>query len=168
MKITLSTVLKVLFLALVVSLISLCLISCDIQKSAAKTKSDTTIKDEFTNKSFRKGDSVSYRPSGIKFRDTTIYRVTKNNTRLETVYDSNGNIRDINCYASQIEELTTRNMQLEQSLKDKASNKTESTNFDWLIYLVIAIVILGIVALFFLFKTVNNHGELIKKVAEKL
>lgn len=118
-------------------------ISCDITKSAVKSKIDTIVKDEIEVKTFRKGDSVSFRPQNIKYTDTTIYRVSKENTTLRTVYDSNGNIRDIDCYASQIEELTRRNLVLEQSEKNKKSEKTEKFDSSFILYFMIALVIIA-------------------------
>ena len=115
-------------------------VSCDITKSAVKSKTDTLIKDEIETKTFRKGDSVSFRPENIKYKDTTIYRVSKENTTLRTVYDASGNIRDIDCYASQIEELTRRNLVLEQSQKNKESEKTEKFDSSFILYLAIGVI----------------------------
>lgn len=154
MQINLNTIFRILVTLLVISIIVL-LSSCDIQKTASKTKTDFSYKDNFENYSFRPGDSVSFRPGGVVYRDTTIYRITKNNTRLETVYDSNGNIRDINCYAAQIEELTRHNSALEQLVKQKESDKTENFNPDFILYIVagvVAIVLFGLLLIFFYVK----------------
>jgi hypothetical protein len=144
------------------------LYGCDIQKKAQKTKADTEISSSIVSKKYRAGDSVSYRPGKIVLKDTTIYRVTKNNTRLETVYDSNGAIRDINCYAAQIEEITKERESLKQQLKEKSSEKIEKANFNWVLYLVLGFVLVLTIAFFFLFKTLNNHAAIIKKVTENL
>ena len=125
---------------MIIGLLFLLIFSCDVSKSAVKSKTDTLIKDEVQIKTFRKGDSVSFRPQNIKYKDTTIYRVSKENTTLRTVYDANGNIRDIDCYASQIEELTRRNLVLEQSEKNKASEKTEKFNSSFILYLAIGVI----------------------------
>lgn len=134
-------------------------ISCDVTKSAAKSKTDTNIKSGEETRLFRKGDSVSYRPN-IKFKDTTIYRVTKNNTRLETVYDSNGEIRDINCYTDKIEELTKRNFELEQQTKEKESTKKEEFDSSFILYIICGVVVLGMFGMFLMFlflsKKINN------------
>lgn len=142
-------------------------ISCDIQKSALKSKSDLDLVSDKEVKLFRSGDSVSYRPGKVQYRDTTIYRVTKNNTRLETVYDSNGNIRDINCYAAQIEELTRENMQLKYSEKNKASEKSETANFDWMFYLIGGVVVVVVVGFFILLKLIGKYVEEINLLAKK-
>ena len=127
-------------IGIIILLILSFFVSCDITKSAVKSKTDTLIKDEIEIKTFRKGDSVSFRPQNIKYKDTTIYRVSKENTTLRTVYDANGNIRDIDCYASQIEELTRRNLVLEQSEKNKASEKTEKFDSSFIFYLAIGVI----------------------------
>ncbi|MEN9907137.1 MAG: hypothetical protein RLZZ540_278 [Bacteroidota bacterium] len=155
MQINLNTIFKLLATLLIISMIVL-FSSCDIQKTASKTKTDFSYKDNFENYSFRPGDSVSFRPSGVVYRDTTIYRVTKNNMRLETVYDSNGNIRDINCYAAQIEELTRRNSALEQLVKQKYSTKTENFNPTFILYIVGGVVVIflfGLLLIFFYVKS---------------
>ena len=130
---------------MIIGLLFLLIFSCDVSKSAVKSKNDTLIKDEVEIKTFRKGDSVFFRPQNIKYKDTTIYRVSKENTTLRTVYDENGNIRDIDCYASQIEELTRRNLVLEQSEKNKASEKTEKFNSSFILYFMIALVIIAVI-----------------------
>lgn len=141
-------------IGIIILLIISFFISCDITKSSVKSKSDTTIKDELETKTYRKGDSVSFRPGVIKYKDTTIYRVSKENTTLRTVYDSNGNIRDIDCYASQIEELTRRNLVLEQSQKNKASEKTEKFDSSFILYLVIGIVVIVIAGIIIIIKKI--------------
>lgn len=141
---------------------------CDIQKSAVKSKSDVDMTSVKETKSLRSADSVSFRPGKTVYKDTTIYRITKNNTRLETVYDSNGNIRDINCYAAQIEELTRENMALKYSQKDKASEKTESANFDWFIYIVVGIVVIVLFGFFLLYLFIVSKSKVVDVVLSKL
>jgi hypothetical protein len=160
---------KILITALVIAFIALSFVSCDITKEASKTKTDTNIKASEETKIFRKGDSVSYRPviNNPIYKDTTIYRVTKNNTRLETVYDSNGNIRDINCYTDKIEELTKRNYQLEQEQKEKDSKKTEDFDSSFILYIVGGIVVLGIFALILMFWFISKNTKAINLLAEK-
>lgn len=150
---------KILIAALILSFIALTFTSCDITKQASKTKTDTNLKASEETKLFRKGDSVSYRPiiNNPIYKDTTIYRVTKNNTRLETVYDSNGNIRDINCYTDKIEELTKRNYELEQQKKEKKSEKTENFDSSFILYIIGGIVILGIFAMILMFVLINKN-----------
>ena len=142
--------------------------SCDILKKSTKEKEDVSIKDNIETKTFRKGDSVSFRPGNIMFKDTTIYRVSKENTVLRTVYDNNGNIRDIDCYASRIEELTKRNFELEQSKKDKQKEKEEKFDSSFILYIVGGIVVLGIVALLLFYKTINKNSKAIEANLNKI
>ena len=143
-------------------------ISCDILKKSTKEKEDVSIKDNIETKTFRKGDSVSFRPGNIIYKDTTIYRVSKENTVLRTVYDNNGNIRDIDCYASRIEELTKRNFELEQSKKDKQKEKEEKFDSSFILYIVGGIVVLGIVALLLFYKTINKNSKAIDAILNKI
>ena len=141
---------------LIGAIIALCFISCDITKSAVKSKTDTSFKEDLETKIYRKGDSISFRPGAIIYKDTTIYRVSKENTTLRTVYDANGNIRDIDCYASQIEELTRKNIEWEQSAKNKASEKSEQFDSSFLIYIMGGIAIIVIVGFIIVSKKLNS------------
>lgn len=162
-------VFKILIAALVLSLIALSFSSCDIMKKSQKSKSDTTLSGGEEIKTFREGDSVSYRPKyNVKYKDTTIYRVTKNNTRLETVYDSNGNIRDINCYTDKIEELTKRNYELEHSEKNKQQEKTENFDSSFIVYIIGGVVVLGIFAMIFMFILINKNTKAINSFLNNL
>jgi len=158
-------VFRILLILLLLSILLLLTVSCDIQKSATKNKSESSLSDNVETKLFRKGDSVSYRPviNNPIYKDTTIYRVTKNNTRLETVYDSKGNIRDINCYTDKIEELTKRNMQLEQSDKNKESEKVEKFDDRWILYIMGAIMIVAIIALILFFIYMQKNSAIFNK-----
>ncbi len=132
-----------LLLALFLVLMLLPFASCDVHKEATKSKIDTNLKDATETKRLRKGDSVAYYPKrNIILKDTTIYRVSKENTVLRTVYDSQGNISSVDCTAAQIEELTRRNVELEQTIKDKTSSKDVEANMDWVLYLVIGAVVI--------------------------
>ena len=154
------------FLCLLV--FSLLFVSCDILKKSTKEKEDVSIKDNIETKTFRKGDSVSFRPGNITYKDTTIYRVSKENTVLRTVYDNNGNIRDIDCYASRIEELTKRNFELEQFKKNKTKEKEEKFDSSFILYIVGGLVVLGIVALLLLFKANNQNSKAIQAILNKI
>ncbi len=142
--------------------------SCDITKKSAKSKTDTDFKEEFVNKTFRKGDSVSFRPGNLVFKDTTIYRVSKENTTVRTVYDQNGNIRDIDCYASRIEELTRRNTELQQGEKNKQQEKIENFDSSFILYIIGGIVVLGLVALLLLFVYINKNFKVITSILTKI
>ena len=154
---------------LIYLLIVLCFISCDVMKQSTKSKEDVSSKESFEKKSFRPGDSVSFRPkANIIYKDTTIYRVTKNNTRLETVYDSNGNIRDINCYTDKIEELTKRNSELEYQNKEKEKTKEEKFDSSFILYIIFGVVILGMFGFTLVFLLLRKNTKAIEMIASRV
>lgn len=154
---------KLLYLTLLASLFS-----CDIMKKSQKSKEDLDFKEYTETKSYRPSDSVSFRPPVLnpKFKDTTIYRVTKNNTRLETVYDSSGNIRDINCYTDKIEELTRKTLELEYQNKLKDKEKTEEFDGSFILYLVIGAVVIILLFMFLMYRATIQNGAAIIKLLE--
>lgn len=126
-----------------ISLILLC--GCDITKSAAKHKSETAMTEESETKTFRQGDTVHYKVPVVRYKDTTIYTYNRQGTTLKTVYDSAGQVSDIDCIASAIELYEKKRTELESSEKDKQKEKTEGFNTDWILYLVCGIVVIAIV-----------------------
>ena len=122
--------------------------SCDIQKEATKTKTDTGFKENIETKTYRKGDTVTYEIPNVIFKDTTIYRKNTQGTILKTVYDKTGSIASIDCFASAIEEFKKENREFQQSIKEKESKKTEDFDSSFIIYIMIGIVILVAFALF--------------------
>jgi hypothetical protein len=166
MRINLKTVFKLLVTALVISMLFL-VSSCDIQKSAQKSKTDTSLKYNDENRRYRQGDSVSYRPGKVVYKDTTIYRVSKQNTVLQTIYDKDGNIRDINCYAAQIEELSKRNFELEQLTKEKQSAKKENFDSTFILYIIGGVVVLGMFAFLLMFIYLKQNTNAILQTITK-
>jgi hypothetical protein len=118
------------------------LFSCDIQKEAVKSKSDTGFKENIETKTFRKGDTVRYEIPNVIYKDTTIYRTNTQGTILKTVYDKSGSIASIDCFASAIEEFKKENREFQQSIKDKESKKTEDFDSSFIIYIMIGIVVI--------------------------
>jgi uncharacterized protein YjhX (UPF0386 family) len=159
---------KTLAISIIVALLTLLLFSCDIMKQSAKTKSDTTVQQNEEKKSFRKGDTVHYKIPIIHYKDTTIYKVNQQGTILQTVYDKQGNVSDISCYASRIEELTKKNFELQQNIKDKASVKTEKVDNTWIFYLIAGITLIAFFAIFMIYRMVNNHTQLLTEMGKKL
>jgi flagellar basal body-associated protein FliL len=159
---------KILIASLIIAL-SMFFSSCDIMKKSQKSKTDTSIKAEEEIKTFRAGDSVGYRPKlRPRYKDTTIYVVNRQGTTLQTIYDKQGNITDVNCFASRIEELTKRNYQLEQENKEKQSEKTENFDSSFILYIVIGFVILGIVAIIMMFIFINKNTKAVTAVLNNL
>jgi len=141
MKINLNTVFKILITALLFSLLMLFL-SCDIQKEAAKTKTETGFKENIETKTYRKGDTVTYEVPNVIFKDTIVYRKNTQGTILKTVYDKSGSITSIDCFASAIEEFKKENREFKESIKDKESAKKEEMNTTWVLYGFIAIAVI--------------------------
>lgn len=143
--------------------------SCDVTKSASKNKTDTSFRDDLETKKFRKGDSVAYYPNrNIVLKDTTIYRVSKENTVLRTVYDSSGNISSVECTAAQIEELTRRNILLEQEIKDKNSTKEEKFDSSFILYIIAGVVVLGMFGMILMFVLINKNTSAVRNLVENI
>jgi hypothetical protein len=138
--------------------------SCDIQKEAAKYKSDTGFKEDIETKTFRKGDTVHFEIPKITYKDTTIYRTNRQGTTIRTVYDQSGNISNIDCFASAIEEIKKENREFQQSLKDKESKKTEDFDSSFIIYIMIGVVVLGAFAMFLMFLYVKKNTALVTQL----
>lgn len=137
---------------IVITILLLVLLSsCDIQKEAVKSKSDTEFREDIETRTYRKGDTVHYKIPKITYKDTTIYRTNRQGTTIKTVYDQSGSIASIDCFASAIAEIKKENREFQQSLKDKESKKTEDFDSTFIIYIIIGIVVLGAFALLLMF-----------------
>lgn len=155
-------------LALFASAIFLICFSCDIHKIAQKSKSDTDFKENIETKTFRKGDTVHYEIPKVIYRDTTIYRTNHQGTTIKTVYDQNGQMQSIDCFASAIEEFRKENRAFQQSLKDKAIDKTSKFDSSWIIYLVAGIVFMFLILIFFLYKFFDKKTKLLEAAISKV
>jgi flagellar basal body-associated protein FliL len=160
------TIFKILIISLLLSLIWL-FNSCDIQKEASKTKTDTAFKENIETKTFRKGDTVHYEIPNFILKDTTIYRTNKQGTTIRTVYDQGGNISNIDCFASAIEEIKKENREFQQAIKAKESKKTEDFDSSFIIYIMIGVVVLGAFALFLMFLYIKKNTALITQYLPK-
>lgn len=160
---------KIFFLLLVLLALAFAMLftSCDIQKEAAKSKSDTGFKEMIESQTFRKGDTVHYEIPNIIYKDTTIYRTNRQGTTIKTVYDQGGNIASIDCFASAIAEFRKENREFQQSLKDKESKKTENFDSTFILYIIGGVVVLGIFALFLMFLYVKKNTALVTQLLNK-
>lgn len=150
---------------LLMFLFSLSFVGCDIQKEASKNKTDTNLKGSEETRRFRAGDTVGYKPQlRPRYKDTTIYTYNRQGTTLETIYDKNGNISDINCMASKIEEQTKRIFELEQQTKDKEKQKTENFDSSFILYIVGGVVFLGMIFMLFLFIYVSKNTKAVTQM----
>lgn len=143
-------------------------ISCDIMKKSAKSKESLDINYQEETKTTRLGDTVKYTIPKITYRDTIIYTTNRQGTTLMTTYDANGNIATIECQASKIEELSRRNLQLEQDNKNKQSEKTENFDSTFILYIVLGVVILGVFGMILLFILINKNTKAITTVLNNL
>ncbi|HSD07899.1 hypothetical protein [Flavobacterium sp.] len=167
MHFNLQTVFKILITALLFSFILLSMTSCDIQKNAMKSKSDSEYSENIENRSFRKGDTVHYVIPSVHYKDTTIYRTNRQGTTIKTVYDQNGNMASIDCFASAIDEIRKENRQFQQSILDKNKTKTENFNSTFIIYIVGGVVLIFFFALFLLFLYVKKNTATITESINK-
>lgn len=142
---------------LIVSLILLFTVSCDVQKISGKLKDNSNYKENTEIKTFRVGDTVHYEIPKVSFKDTIVYKTNRQGTTIQTVYDDQGNVSSIECYASRIEELTRQNIEYQKNIKEKEAVKTEKFNSTWVIYIVIGIVFIVFIALLFMFLYIKKN-----------
>lgn len=120
------------------------LTSCNVFKKSNKFKRDTTLNETTETITKRKGDTVTFTVPKIIYRDTTIYTVNRQGTTLRTVYNEQGQISQIDCFASMIEEITRSNRELIETIKDKEQEKKEEFNAQYFIYSIafLAVIVL--------------------------
>lgn len=136
-------------------------VSCDVYKKASKTKTDTDFTEKIETKIFRKGDTVSYEIPKIFYKDTTIYTYNRQGTTLKTIFNKQGSISKIDCYSSQIEEFKIENRKLLEYIKEKNSEKKEEFNASWIIYILIAFIIIITIAMLLFYKYIKSNTSLV-------
>lgn len=129
--------------------------SCDIQKRAVKSKTDRSITEQTETITKRKGDTVRYTIPKVVYKDTTIYTVNRQGTTLRTVYDNNGTISQIDCFASMIDEISRSNRLLVEAIKEKDKEKTETFNPQHFIYAIAALALIVLIGFVVVFRKVN-------------
>lgn len=152
---------------IIYTLLSLIIVSCDVQKVSDKTKDNSNYKEDTEVRTFRKGDTVRFEIPKISFKDTIIYRTNKQGTTIQTVYDNKGSIKSIDCYASRIEELTRQNIEYQKNIKEKKSEKTEEFNTTWALYFATGFVIIIIVALLLMFLYIKKNTAVVSALLSK-
>lgn len=159
--------LNVIYICLVyVLLFSMC--SCDIYKKSDKTKTDRDLTEQIETKTFRKGDTVRYEIPKVILKDTTIYTYNRQGTTLKTVYNTQGQIKSIDCFSSAIEEFKKENRNLIESIKEKESEKKEEMNTDWIMYGFIMIGVVLIVALLLMFLYIKSQTSTITTALQNI
>lgn len=161
---------KLLLLIMFATLLSLT--SCDIQKQASKTKTDTDFKEHIETTEKRDGGIATYiPPANIVYRDTTIYVQGTNGTQLKVIYDKQGIIQQADCNAALIDVITKYNSQLLQTTKEKEKTKTEEFSSTWVLYLIGGVVLMFSIVIFLMYRTINknsaNVAELINAIKNK-
>ena len=144
------------------------LFSCDIQKKAIKNKEDRTVKEQTETVTKRLGDTVIYTVPKIVYKDTTIYTVNRQGTTLRTVYDSSGQIDQIECFSSMIEEITRSNRELVEVIKEKDKEKTEDFDSSFILYGFLGLGVMLALVLFVFLHFANKNTKLLNVLAEKL
>jgi hypothetical protein len=167
MKKNLAFVFKLLITALAISLCFL-FASCDIQKTAQKSKSDSDYSENIENRSFRKGDTVHYEIPRVHYKDTTIYRTNRQGTTIKTVYDQNGNMISVDCFASFVEEIRKENRQFKQSMLEKDKAKTENFDSKFIFYIMGGVVLIVFFALFIFYLYMKKNTAVVTNAITKI
>src|SRR5690606_31734943 len=139
-------------------LIAILFTSCDVQKRALKNKENRTLTEQTETKTYRKGDTISYLVPKVIYKDTAIYTVNRQGTTLRTVYDNAGQITQIDCFASMIEEITKSNRQLVEAIKNKDQEKTESLRPEIILYFMAGLGILMLIGFGLFYRLIKKKG----------
>lgn len=119
-------------------------------KKSDKLKRDTQLKETTETITKRKGDTVTFTVPKITFKDTVIYTTNRQGTTLRTVYNEQGQISQIDCFASMIEEITRSNRELIEAIKDKDKEKKEEFNPQYFIYSIAVLVIVILIGFIYI------------------
>lgn len=144
------------------------LLSCDITKQATKNKVDREVTEQTETITKRKGDTVSFEVPRITFKDTTIYTTNRQGTTLRTVYNDSGQISQIDCFASMIEEINRSNKQLIETLKEKEKEKTEDFDSTFILYLFVGLSLIVFILAFFAYRLLNKNTKTINRILDTL
>lgn len=147
-----------LILALILYLIiALAMSSCDVLKTKTSNATDTTAKENIETKTFRKGDTVTFIVPKVTLKDTTIYTYNRQGTTLKTVYNKEGNITSVDCFASAIEEIKKENREFQQNILEQTKDKKSEVNSQWIWAVAVGVCfvfLIIIIAIFLYFKSI--------------
>lgn len=158
---------KILTALLLLAMLLICF-SCDIMKQSTKSKGEASASENIETITKRKGDTVSYIVPKITYRDTTIYTVNRQGTTLKTVYDERGQISNIDCFASAIEEMNKTNRQFFEQWKEKDKSKTEEFDSSFILYIIFGVVILGMFGFTLIFILLRKNTKAIEMIASRI
>lgn len=157
--------------------------SCDIQKKAIKTKTATTeAKDKTTTTT---QNTIDYTKTNLFTEDLffepinpllTMQIVTSKGDTIKSVNTKISNRKTqtdtYNNKKSEVEKVTEDKGVVETNTKEKESEKKEDFDSSFILYIVLGIVVLGSVlgslALFLLYKSINKNSDTLKMVIEKI
>lgn len=142
-------------------------LSCDITKSATKSKTDSSIVEEVETKTVRKGDTVRFLVPKIIYKDTTITTYNHQGSRLDIVYDQTGQISNADCYTSAFEFYEKKRAESELSEKNKSKDKEEKVNTTWILYGFIAISVIVCFAILMFYFYMRKNTVLINQLINK-
>lgn len=143
---------------LIIIFILACATSCDIQKEASKTKTDSEINEQYERIEKRDGGTATFNPTpNIIYRDTTIVVQGTNGTELKVIYDKQGNASQIDCNGALIDIVEKLTRERTESIKEKESSKTEEMNTDWILYAFIAFALIVCFGLFMLYLLIQKR-----------
>lgn len=159
---------RILIFAFTAIILTLFFCSCDIHKESQKTKTDTEVKNDLVTQTEVKSQydlsKQSFSIEPIVLSEPMIWN-GRSHQNAKIVY-----INEKSSEAKEVKEKKTDNSVVKQTVKAKQSEKTEKANLVWLYYLIGGITLLGMFALFLLFKmqsknanAINNLIELYKK-----
>lgn len=158
---------KILTALLLLAMLLICF-SCDVMKQSTKSKGEASASESSETWTKRKGDTVSFVVPKITYRDTTIYTVNRQGTTLRTVYNESGQISNIDCFASAIEEMTKQNRQFYEQWKEKDKTKEEKFDSSFILYIIGAVVILGMFGFTLIFLLLRKNTKAIELIAGKI
>jgi ASC-1-like (ASCH) protein len=168
MKINKTDSWSIILWAIIATAVVLSFSSCDVMKQSTKNKGELTESENFEQTHKRKGDTVSYKIPKVTFKDTVIYTTNRQGTTLRTVYDDRGQVSNIDCFASAIEEMTKHNREFMEQWKEKDKTKTEEFDSSFILYIVGGIAFVIVVALVLAFIWLKQQSGIIKAIADKL
>ena len=142
---------------------------CDIQKEAAKRKTETSLTQDYEQRQYRPSAEVLYRPpANIVLRDTTIVVVNAEGSKLRLQYDKDGNMTEGQCLPTLIELVTKITSQMDQIEKDKAKSKTEEFSSTWILYIVIGFAVIVCFALFLMQRSISKNSRAFTDILTKI
>lgn len=129
--------------------------SCAVTKSKSDKQSDKKTEEVIEKSTKRKGDTVTFVIPNIKVKDTTIYTVNRQGSTIRTVYDQQGQVSQIDCFTSMIEQMERSNKLIVESAAERSKDKKEEVSSLVVLYIVLGIVIVLIVFMYMVLKKIS-------------